>query len=238
MLVCPNGHGNTEGQRFCGQCAAPLTATSAGQSRLISSTLRPGDRVKVVAPKDDHAGKIGTVFELFSDGSGVCVKFSGDAEPYAFEFHEVKPIAAVKHSVAKISAPGPVRQPPTPGWYPDPLNPGKQSYWDGAGWGEPVGVRSDGDISKKTAVAAGVCVLVAIGFVMSMQSVSLLTGSGLVWTGVAVVGAGTAVAFFLRAALWVRVLAAVFLALALFNALYIESQMTEKRNEISEIFDN
>jgi hypothetical protein len=47
--------------------------------------------------------------------------------------------------------------------------------------------------SKKTAVAIGVCVLVVIGLVMSMQSVSLITGSGPVWTGVAVVAAGTAV---------------------------------------------
>ena len=92
--------------------------------------------------------------------------------------------------------------------------------------------------SKKTAVAIGVCVLVVIGLVMSMQSVSLITGSGPVWTGVAVVAAGTAVAFFLRASTWVRVVAALVLALSLANALYIENQLSHKRDEITHVFDH
>ncbi|MUM25547.1 DUF2510 domain-containing protein [Mycolicibacterium sp. CBMA 295] len=86
---------------------------------------------------------------------------------------------------------------PQPGWYPDPLNPGKRIYWDGATWGEPVGVPDDSGNSKKTAIAIGVCVLAVVGLVMSMQSVSLMTGSGPVWTGIAVVGVATAIAFFI-----------------------------------------
>ena len=82
------------------------------------------------------------------------------------------------------------------------------------------------------------CVLVAIGLVMSMQSVSLLTGTGPVWTGVGVVAAGTAVAFFMRATKWVRVVAALCLAFSLFNAFYMEKQLSDKRNEISQIFNN
>lgn len=125
-----------------------------------------------------------------------------------------------------------------PGWYPDPLNPGKRIYWDGTTWGEPVGVPDDSDKSKKTAIAIGVCVLAVVGLVMSMQSVSLLTGSGPVWTGVAVVGVATAIGFFMGASTWVRVVACVLLALALANAFYIESQMSEKRNELTRVFDN
>ncbi|WP_254849349.1 hypothetical protein [Mycobacterium sp. GA-1841] len=49
--------------------------------------------------------------------------------------------------------------------------------------------------------------------------------------------AGTAVAFFLGAAKWVRIVAAVLLALALVNAIYIENEMSNKRNEISQMFD-
>jgi hypothetical protein len=130
--------------------------------------------------------------------------------------------------------------PPNPraGWYPDPLNPGKQIYWDGKAWGEPVGVSNDSDKGKKTAIAVGVCVLVVIGLVMSMQSVSLLTGSGPVWTGVGVVAAGTAVAFFLGAANWVRVVAALLLAVSVANAFYIESQLSDKRDELTHVFDN
>jgi multidrug transporter EmrE-like cation transporter len=125
-----------------------------------------------------------------------------------------------------------------PGWYPDPLNPGKQIYWDGARWGEPADVPTDSSKNKKTAVAIGVCVLAAVGLVMSMQSVSLMTGSGPVWTGVAVVGVATALAFFLGSATWVRVVACVVLALSLVNGFYIESQMSDRRDELTRMFDN
>lgn len=137
---------------------------------------------------------------------------------------------------------------PAPGWYPDPSDPGRRIYWDGTTWSGPVrpaGVPNStpaapeadkSNDSKKTAVAIGVCVLVVIGLVMSMQSVSLLTGSGPVWTGVAVVAAGTAVAFFLRAATWVRVVAVILLALSLVNALYIENELSHKRDEITHEF--
>ncbi|WP_055405679.1 MULTISPECIES: DUF2510 domain-containing protein [unclassified Mycobacterium] len=125
---------------------------------------------------------------------------------------------------------------PAPGWYPDPSDPSKQIYWNGAAWSGPAGAPSN--TSKKTAVAIGVCVLVVVGLVMSMQSVSLITGSGPVWTGVAVVAAGTAVAFFMRAAKWVRVVAVLVLALSVANGLYIENQLSQKRNEISHMFNH
>ncbi|MHA0285241.1 DUF2510 domain-containing protein [Mycobacterium sp. C3-094] len=126
---------------------------------------------------------------------------------------------------------------PAPGWYPDPLNPGKKIYWDGSTWGEPVGVPDKADYNKRTAVAIGVSVLAVVGVVMSMQSVSLLSGSGPVWTGVAVVGLATALGFFMGAATWVRAVAALLLAVALLNAFYIESQLAEKRDELTRVFD-
>jgi hypothetical protein len=130
------------------------------------------------------------------------------------------------------------QQSPAPGWYPDPSDAGKRMYWDGTAWnGPPPPADADNsNISKETAIAIGVCVLVAIGLVMSMQSASLLTGTGPIWTGVGVVAAGTAVAFFMRATKWVRVVAALVLAFALFNAIYMEKQLSDKSNEISQIF--
>jgi hypothetical protein len=126
----------------------------------------------------------------------------------------------------------------SPGWYPDPSDPAKQIYWDGTAWSGPVlPAQSDAGNSKKAAVAIGVGVLVVIGLVMSMQSVSLLSGSGPIWTGVGFVAAGTAVAFFMGAKKWVRVVAALCLAFSLFNAFYIEKQLSDKRNEISQIFN-
>jgi hypothetical protein len=139
---------------------------------------------------------------------------------------------------------------PAPGWYPDPSDPGRQIYWDGTAWSRPVppaggpnsiparpGADDSGD-SRKTAVSIGVCVLAVVGLFMSMQSVSLMTGSGPVWTGVAVVGGATALAFFLRGAKWVRVVAGVLLAISLVNAFYIENELSQKRDQITHEFDH
>ncbi|WP_307109663.1 MULTISPECIES: hypothetical protein [unclassified Rhodococcus (in: high G+C Gram-positive bacteria)] len=79
--------------------------------------------------------------------------------------------------------------------------------------------------------------LVAIGLLMSMQSVSLLTGSGPIWTGVAVIAVGTALAFFLGASTIVRLLAVLALVLGVVNAVTIENEMSERRGELSRVFD-
>ncbi|MCB0935745.1 MAG: DUF2510 domain-containing protein [Mycobacterium sp.] len=141
------------------------------------------------------------------------------------------------------------------GWYPDPAVPGTYRYWNGSAWiapaevGRPAGymdtppptyappASSGSDSGRKTAVAIGVGLLVVIGLVMSMQSVSLITGSGQIWTGVAIVAVGTALAFFMRAATWVRVIACLLLALALLNAIYIENELSKRRSELTQIFN-
>lgn len=138
-------------------------------------------------------------------------------------------------------------QPPSAGWYPDPSDPSRNIYWDGTSWSRPPSAppaqqpqqKQDGSgVSKKTAVAIGVCILAAIGLFMTMQSVSLFSGTGSIWTGVAIVGAATATSYFLGATKWVRVVATICLVFALFNAIYIEKQLSDKRNEISEIFNS
>lgn len=90
----------------------------------------------------------------------------------------------------------------------------------------------------KPGVSAGVCVLAAIGFVMSLQPVSLMTGTTAPWLGVAIIGAGVAVSFFLRAHLWVRIVACLLLAVALFNVLMVEQEMSERREQISRTLRN
>lgn len=136
---------------------------------------------------------------------------------------------------------------PPPGWYPDPDGGRGKLYWDGEYWVEPdhpaeAGATTTpadtGGISKKTAASIGVCVLAVIGFFMSMQSVSLLTGSGPVWTGVAVTGVATALSFFLSVHKWGRIVACIALAAVLANAFYIENELINKRNEISRTFDS
>lgn len=92
---------------------------------------------------------------------------------------------------------------------------------------------ADPNASKRAAAAAGVCVLVAIGFIMSIQPVSLMTGSTMIWIGVALAGGGTALAFFLGTPVWVRVVAPIVLVVALFNVLMVEHEMSDRRDQIS-----
>jgi hypothetical protein len=138
---------------------------------------------------------------------------------------------------------------PAPGWYPDPSDPGRQIYWNGTAWGgppQPPGPASlappppadRSNDSRKTFAGIGVCVLAVIGLFMSMQDVSLMTGTGPVWTGVAVVGGATALGFFLRAAPIARGLAVLLLLVSLANAFYIENQVSKKRDEITHTFDH
>lgn len=101
----------------------------------------------------------------------------------------------------------------------------------------PPAPAADPNASKRAAAAAGVCVLVAIGFVMSIQPVTLMTGSMMIWVGVALVAGGTALAFFLGAPVWVRILAPIVLALALVNVLVVEDQMSDRRDQISRTLD-
>lgn len=89
---------------------------------------------------------------------------------------------------------------------------------------------------QKTAVAIGVCALSGIGLVMSMQSTSLMAGTGTMWTGAGLAAAGLAAAFFLGAEKWVRVLATVALVGAVFSAGYMEKQLSDKRGEVSRMF--
>ena len=50
---------------------------------------------------------------------------------------------------------------------------------------------------KKAAINLGVIVLGIVGLLMSMQSTSLLDGTGTIWLGVAIVAAALAASLFL-----------------------------------------
>jgi hypothetical protein len=87
--------------------------------------------------------------------------------------------------------------------------------------------------SKHAGIAVGVCVLAGVGFVMSIQPVSLMTGTGTVWMGVVVIGVAVALAFILGAWNWVRVVSIVVLALAVFNGFMVEQEASKRRAEIT-----
>ena len=103
--------------------------------------------------------------------------------------------------------------------------------------GAPPGPSGKSDKAKKTGVAIGVVILAVVGLLMSQQSVTMFSGSGQVWTGVAIAGVATAVAFFMGAEQWARVIAIICVAIALVSAIFIEVQLNEKRQELSNIFN-
>jgi len=142
--------------------------------------------------------------------------------------------------------------PPAPaGWYTDPASGGRR-YWNGTAWEAeptqilnpdqrflplPAAAQHPAD-QKSKAVSVGVMLLAGIGLVMSMQSVSLMSGTGTLWTGVGLAAAGTAAAFFMGAVKPVRVAAALCLAASLIFVTIMENQLSQKRSEISDIFRN
>lgn len=97
----------------------------------------------------------------------------------------------------------------------------------------PPPALSSSEVSRRKAVAGGVFVLVFIGLIVSMQPVSLLTGSTMVWAGVMIAGVGVALGLFMSAQRWVRVVAMLVLALALFNACSIERRLSDRRDELT-----
>ena len=125
------------------------------------------------------------------------------------------------------------------GWYPDPHMAGTQRYWDGAKWGDNVAPMSARPPSAgPSQVLIGVMLAgAAIGFVMSMQSASLLTGTGTLWTGVAIIVGCGILAWATKAPGWVRVVVGLAAVVAIVNVASIESELADRRQEINNILD-
>jgi beta-lactamase regulating signal transducer with metallopeptidase domain len=70
---------------------------------------------------------------------------------------------------------------------------------------------------------------------MSLQSVSLLTGTGLVWTGAALTVAGLIVGAFLARKVWLTVVLVLLAALAVSSAAYDEVQLSHKRHQLEQL---
>lgn len=131
--------------------------------------------------------------------------------------------------------------PPPAGWYVDPKMAGTQRYWDGVAWTDQVAPWSPP--AAKTAqqsqlVVALVLAGSAVGLVMALQSASLLTGTGTLWTGAAIASGASIAAWVMKASLpkWVRVVAVVAAVLAVSNAAYVEYQLEQTRQEMQNLF--
>ncbi len=140
------------------------------------------------------------------------------------------------------------------GWYPHPEMASTMRYWDGQAWTDHIAPASAApstspapsappappQAAKQSQITTAL-VLVGgvIGLVMSMQSASLLTGTGGLWTGVALACAAPIAALVMRQSTprWVRVVAIILAVIAIVNVAYVESQLEAKRQEISNLFN-
>ncbi|WP_311209481.1 MULTISPECIES: DUF2510 domain-containing protein [unclassified Aeromicrobium] len=141
-------------------------------------------------------------------------------------------------------------QVPVAGWYPvDDLT---ERYWNGESWSEETRPRAAGPSTPTSATAglqqstssgspallkAVVLAGAVIGLVMSMQSASLLTGTGMLWTGAAIAVGATIVAFAMKADRWVKVVAALAMVVAVANVMVVESQLEDMRQDLSDLTD-
>jgi hypothetical protein len=134
------------------------------------------------------------------------------------------------------------------GWY--PINEDEDGYWDGTGWKFTRPVRSPATSANakspsssppqsppptSNVLIAGIGAASVIGLVMTFQTVSLMSGTGTIWTGVAIAAGAAVFAGALKVPVRVRIAAVVLALFAIGNAVSVENQLDEKRQEISDI---
>jgi hypothetical protein len=125
------------------------------------------------------------------------------------------------------------------GWYPDPQRADTLRYWNGDDWEDhfaPSATASSSQPSETpsqmAAAAIGACSV--IGLILSLQSASLITGTGKLWTGVALsIGAAIAAGILRKTVPTAVVVATVLIAIiALSNASSVEEELQDRQIQI------
>jgi peptidoglycan/LPS O-acetylase OafA/YrhL len=94
----------------------------------------------------------------------------------------------------------------------------------------------EGSFTRERLAEAGVAAAAVVGVVLSMQSVSLITGAGIIWAGAAVALAAFVVAYILRLPYRTLIASGVVAAICVACVAYDEAQLNDKRQEISQLF--
>ncbi|TQK73350.1 DUF2510 domain-containing protein [Nocardioides sp. SLBN-35] len=133
-------------------------------------------------------------------------------------------------------------EPGTPaGWYPDPKIAGTLRFWDGSRWTDNVAPMQPppGSSGVSPQLLAGLVVAAAVvGLILSQQSVSVMSGSGIVWTGAAICAGASIVSWVVKATpTWARAICVIAVFLAVGSAIAVENQLNDRREEISNMFD-
>lgn len=116
---------------------------------------------------------------------------------------------------------------PPPGWRPDPR-------WGEPPVGWPLWLEDPSAPSSNSAAwaTAGALILAAIGLVVGFQPVSLLSGTGLLYVGLAMCAGAAVLAWVMKPRTWVRVLAIVAVVLVGANIAYSEAALHQKRQQL------
>lgn len=134
-------------------------------------------------------------------------------------------------------------KPTTPaGWYPDQKVAGILRYWDGEKWTDQVAPMqhpnaNTGGVSPQ--LIAGLVVAAAVvGLILSQQSVTVMSGSGIVWTGAAICAGAAVVTWVVKSTpTWARAVCIIAAVLAIGSAFAVENELNDRREEISNMFD-
>lgn len=112
-------------------------------------------------------------------------------------------------------------------------------WWDGGQWTPETHGRNPVEAQTRLIASLGVGAFAIIGIVLaSFTSVSLATGTGTVWVGVALAVVGAVVALCLRQVpVWLKVVACLLAALCVASAVYDEVQLNHKRQQLEHILD-
>jgi hypothetical protein len=88
--------------------------------------------------------------------------------------------------------------------------------------------------SNQTArlVISGALILAVIGIVIEAQPVSLATGGGTLYTGLALAAGAVALAFIMKARLWLRILTAVVVLLCIANCVSTQHDLNNRRDQL------
>lgn len=133
---------------------------------------------------------------------------------------------------------------PPDGWQPDPRwgepPPGWQLWVDDGAAGPASGrIQAPGlSLAAARLAVAGALILAAVGLIVGNQPVSLLTGSGILYVGLALAAGGAILAFVVQLPVWVRVVCVVAVVLVAVNIGVVEHSLDQKRQQISRELTN